>query len=138
MASLMDRRGRLEEVARQTDLRPLALSFAEAMRDFPDDWAYPMTWGRVLYNSNRYEDAEKALRRALAIAPHRYDLRAALAMVLAFEGRGEEGVDLLTQDRKADTIQSAYLLQTAQTLEAHGENKSAARFMKAREKLSRW
>ena len=112
------------------DLRP---RFLEAMRAHPDDWHYPAGWSAILYNADRnlYAEAERHLRAALALAPHLYEQRAALAMVLGFMGRARDGIEaILGADREGGLFPAQYLAQTGRLLGENGKPGEAVEFLR--------
>lgn len=120
----------LQDSAQSTDLDEIRPYFLEAMRADPGDWFIPAGWGAILYNRNQYEESGRNLQKALALVPHRYDARAALAMVLGFMGRAGEGVQtILGRDRKGGLFPSQYMARTARLLIESGRPREAAEFL---------
>ena len=102
------------------ELRPV---YREAMRENPDDWNYPAAWGALLFNGSaeQVREAEEVLRTALALAPHRYDHRAALALALGLMGRTGEGIQtLLGREGGGGCLPALYLARTGRLLARHG------------------
>ncbi len=111
------------------ELRPVV---REAMRVNPEDWNYPAGWGAILFNGSAVgvQEAEGVLRMALALAPHRYDHRAALSLVLGLLGRGEEGIRTISgNDAKVGWFPALYLARTGRLLGQHGNSRIAVEFL---------
>ena len=120
----------LQDSARSVNLDELRPHYLEAMRVNPGDCFYPGGWGAILYDSNLYEESERYLRTTLAMAPHRYEYRAALAMVLGLTGRAHDGVlAILGQDRKGGLFPAQYLARTSRLLIENGKPRDAAEFL---------
>jgi tetratricopeptide (TPR) repeat protein len=120
----------LQDSARSVDLDELRPHYLDAIRIHPHDWFYPAGWGGILHDSNLYEESERFLRAALAMAPHRYEYRAALAMVLGFTGRARDGVlAILASDRKGGLFPALYLARTGRLLMENGRPRDAAEFL---------
>ena len=111
------------------ELRPV---YREAMRENPDDWNYPAGWGAILLNgtAEQVQEAEGVLREALALAPHRYDHRAALALVLGLLGRTAEGIQTLSgSGGGAAGLPALYLARTGRLLARHGRPMEAIAYL---------
>ena len=132
--ALIRHREGLRSAMRSVDLDELRPVYLEAMRAHPDDRYYPAGWGAILYNvrgAGLYEEAERYLRAALALAPHAYDQRAALAMLLGFMGRSRDGIrEILGPDRKGGLFPAQYLAQTGRVLTENGLPREASEFLK--------
>ena len=113
------------------ELRPV---YGDAMRENPDDWNYPAGWGAILMNGSAHlvQEAEGYVRMALALAPHRYDQRAALALILGLLGRADEGIEtILGSDRKGGWFPALYLAKNGHLLAQHGRLSPAMDFLTA-------
>ena len=132
--ALIRHREGLRNTIRSVDLDELRPVYLAAMRAHPDDWHYPAGWGAILCNGNGaglYEEAERYLRTALALAPHPYDQRAALAMALGFMGRPRDGIrEILGPDRNAGLFPAQYLAQTGRLLAENGRPREAVEFLR--------
>lgn len=131
--ALIRHREELLDSMQAVDLDEVRPRFLEAMRAHPDDWHYPAGWSAILYNADRnlYAEAERHLRAALALAPHLYEQRAALAMVLGFMGRAREGIEaILGGDRDGGLFPAQYLAQTGRLLAENGKPGEAVEFLR--------
>lgn len=130
--ALMRHREGLLRSIQSVNLDELRLAYHEAMRENPDDWNYPAGWGAVLFNGSteQVQEAEGVLRKALALAPHRYDHRAALALALGLMGRTGEGIQTLVGSRGGnDCLPALYLARTGRLLARHGRPMEAIGYL---------
>ncbi len=120
----------LQDSARSVNLDDLRPRYLDAMRRNPGDWFYPSGWGVILYECNFLEESERYLRVALSLAPHRYEYRSALALVLGLSGRARDGVlAILGRDRKAGLFPAQYLARTGRLLMESRRPREAAEFL---------
>lgn len=134
--ALVRHKKELQDSARSVDLDELRPHYLDAMRANPVDWFYPCGWGVILYESGLYEESERYLRAALALAPHRYEYRAALAMVLGLTGRAHEGVvTILGRGSNAGFFASQYLARTGRLLFECGRPRDATEFLQTAMRL---
>ncbi len=130
IAALKAKQRDLEERAQHDDLDQLRMRYVDAVRARPDDWTYPAGWGEILYTTDRYDESVAALQRALALVPHRYDLRGALAMAFGFLGKPAEGIRVMYgNDRKTGAFPAQFLVKAAGTLARCGKLPEALAFV---------
>ena len=78
-----------------------------------------------------YGEAEGHLQAALALAPHHYDQRAALALLLGSTGRAGEGVGtILGRKRKGGGLAAQYLASVGRVLMRSGQVGAAEEFLR--------
>ena len=131
--ALMRHREGLLNSMRSVSLDELRPVYQEAMKENPNDWVYPLNWSAILYNGSPdwLEEAERTVRLALSLAPHRYDHRAALALVLGLRGRPRDGIQAIVgEDRKGGWFPALYLSQTGRVLAHNGKASEAVEFFR--------
>jgi len=95
LADLLRRKSELVELLQGEDPAILKRRYDAAIQASPSDWRLLHAWSEILMNMDDYESAEAALRRELELIPHRFDVHGALALLLGYRGRADEGVDVL-------------------------------------------
>ena len=129
--ALIAHRDRLLASIQSVNLDELRPVYLDAMRTHPGDWNFPAGWGASLCGANLLEEAEPHLRTALALAPHRYEPRAALALALGRMDRPRDGIQaILGHNRKNGWFPAQYLARTGRLLAENGKPRPAAEFLR--------
>ncbi len=117
LAELLARRAELQATLAQDPGDRTGRQLEALLDRNPGDVRLQMQWSSLLMNSGRYGEAEAVQRRAVARMPHRFDLRAGLALLLGYQGRAQEGVQVVreTPGRPGHFV-AEFLLATARTL----------------------
>ncbi|MFH0907343.1 MAG: hypothetical protein V1929_01090 [bacterium] len=116
-AALVQRKAQWREELDREGLATLRQRYEAAMLASPGDWRLINNWAEILMNAEEYGESERLLRREIDLLPHRFDVRAGLALLLGYEGRAEEGVQALRDaPGKHGHFVAEFLLSTARTL----------------------
>ena len=129
--ALMRHGEELKESVESAGLKELRTHFLRAIEEHPGDGWYRAGWGAVLCERGEYGEAEGHLQAALALAPHHYDQRAALALLLGSTGRAGEGVGtILGRKRKGGGLAAQYLASVGRVLMRSGQVGAAEEFLR--------
>ena len=97
-----------------------------AFRVYPDDLATGMAVSQILYNTQRYADAEKVLATMLERAPDQRAINYMYAQVLTKLGRGDESKQYYERAIEVDPTFAQAALQLIDLYEAENEFAKAA------------
>lgn len=114
-----------EPLARATAdvLRP---RFEAALALRPGDVNLLSRWAEILLNLGAPAEAERVLRHLVMQWPHRWNLRSALALALAYQGRADEGALVLRAGPEPrGAFATEFLLATARALAREGRAEDA-------------
>ena len=127
---LQQRRRDLVESLTPAATEAMRIRIERARAQDPRTWRAPMQWAEVLMNTGDHEGAARALREAVAALPHRFDVRAGLA--LGYQGRAAEGVAALRDaPRPHGHFVGEFLLIEARNLAQDGRLDVAHAFAEA-------
>jgi tetratricopeptide (TPR) repeat protein/lysophospholipase L1-like esterase len=123
---LENHRHQLQEPLRQATADALRPRFQAALARRPGDVHLLIRWSEVLVNVGAYAEAERVLRHLLETWPHRWNVRSALALTLAYQGRADEGARLLrAAPGRHGAFAAEFLLATARALSREGRKAEA-------------
>jgi tetratricopeptide (TPR) repeat protein len=106
--------------------------FDAALVAKPADWRLLNVWSEILMNIDEHEESAKILRREVELLPHRFDVRAGLALSLGYQGHAQEGVqELRGMPGKHGHFVAEFLLHAAKSLARDRYHKEALAFADA-------
>jgi Flp pilus assembly protein TadD/lysophospholipase L1-like esterase len=125
-AELENHRHQLREPLARATADALRPRFQAALARRPGDVHLLIRWSEVLVNVGAYAEAERVLRHLLDAWPQRWNIRSALALTLAYQGRADEGAHLLREaPGRHGAFAAEFLLATARALSREGRKAEA-------------
>ena len=102
---------------------PEALVFLEKLVD-DDEYGKAAVWLRFaecLFETGKLEEAERAYAKVVEMAPHHYEARRSLSIILRRLGRTDEALHTLTQDEEAELLNPTLLYERCRLLHSEGQ-----------------